>query len=192
MESKSAEFLIELFKEAYNHYRHLENQRNQYMIFYFTLLIGSVGLITAIISKENPLDHNRYFQIGVEMVLWFNLVVSAILLAATKKNGFALKRHERIIYSTANQLLSVENRGYEDFTKPYDDKHPYYESRIISTQLAIEYVIIIISALIDITFSVLLFYFRELGNARWAMAIIFIPVFIFQVIVFLKKSDKAL
>jgi len=51
-------FLKEEFNQAWSHYRHLENGRNKYVGFSFTLILGTVGFIAAILNQYDGLRIN--------------------------------------------------------------------------------------------------------------------------------------
>ena len=189
IETEKSETL--LLQHSGSHYRHLENQRNQYVGFYFTVLVGSAGLTLNIISGESFSQDSSILLVGVNLIIMFNLIIGAVLLAAIKKNGFALKMHEQVLIWAINKSLNEEKLKLDDILGDFGSHNKTLTSKVFSSQLAMEYVIVFISLLLDILYLFVCCYSLDSKIFSLPMIIILIPIVIFQIIVFRKKSYGA-
>ena len=189
IETEKSETL--LLQHSGNHYRHLENQRNQYVGFYFTVLVGSAGLTLNIISGQSFSQNSSMFLIGVNLIIMFNLIIGSVLLAAIKKNGFALKMHEQVLIWAINKSLQEEKIELDNILGKYGSQNKTLSSKVFSSQLAMEYVIIFVSILLDILYVIVCYNLIERKELSLPMIVILIPIVLFQIIVFRKRSNGA-
>jgi hypothetical protein len=82
---------MEDFKEAWAHYRHLENSRTEYLKFFFTAVLGSLGLIAAI-SKDRPFDSHWWF-LGLSLLNATLFVLTAFMYLTVRKFGAVLHHY---------------------------------------------------------------------------------------------------
>lgn len=64
--------LIEEYREAWAHYRHLETKRSTYLGFFFTFAVGVLGFIFTMLQRD-PDNHWVWFASGI--LLWILKVV---------------------------------------------------------------------------------------------------------------------
>src|SRR5262245_6145762 len=96
MEKIDLDLLMEEFKQAWEHYRHLEKARTQYINFFLTAALASAGFITSLFKNLKPESVEKAL-IGALIVIWvFNLLLLFVYVNV-KKIGFVLKYYEEVM-----------------------------------------------------------------------------------------------
>lgn len=82
LEDLPVNHLLEMYKEARSHYRHIESSRTQYLGFFFTVFLGSLGFI---ISRLEEIRTEPWTLLGTTvLVLVVNTLTTAIFMLVRK------------------------------------------------------------------------------------------------------------
>ena len=180
-------FQINVYNHSGNHYRHLENQRNDYVKFYFTFIAASVTVIQFLPKEGKGIEAT----FGVDMILIINLILGTLIYAAIKKIGFALTMHNNVLKWLGNNYLSsVKCKKIHGI----DDKfQKILDSRLLNTQLAMENSIFFILFIFDIIiiYSTVSKIEKDkifINIIIWVLVLILL---IFQFIILFKKNHSA-
>lgn len=121
--------------QNWQHHRHLESQRNQYLGFFFTALLASVGLLAALAGKQ---DFDPQVLIAVGSVLSFVLnAISFGIYAAVCKIGAVLRFYDAEIALLRRRMfkdLTVEAEGYGSRALAGLHMPPLMRTKIYSVQ----------------------------------------------------------
>ena len=97
LDEHGIELLIEEYRQAWSHYRHLEGVRERYLNFFFTLLLAVLGLgVTLIGLQSGTFVINHWNITGVLLIIWILSLLATYLFAATRKLGVVLEFYERM------------------------------------------------------------------------------------------------
>jgi len=106
-----------VWEQAWNHYRHLETMRIQYLGFFFTFLIASFYLAVGLM-KEIKYEENASIIFGLLVLTFVNFLMTIGIFTAIKKMGFSLIRYRILmkkvlekwgIYSSEELPFQVEH-----------------------------------------------------------------------------------
>ena len=67
------ELFVEEYRQAWDHFRHMENARTNYINFYFTALFAIFGLYTAIITLDLLKVGDIQILIGINLLNIFSV-----------------------------------------------------------------------------------------------------------------------
>lgn len=181
------DFQINLYNHSGNHYRHLENQRNEYVKFYFTFIAATIALIQFLPKSENSFS----VTLGIVAILLINLILGTLIYAAIKKIGFALNMHYNVLEWMGLNYLTKNK--YDEILGINEKFKKILDSRLLNTQLSMEYSIIFILFILDITIA-------SITACKICKETIFIVLLIWivvaalitlQIILLVKKNDSA-
>lgn len=134
-ENKS-KFLIEEYKTAWSHYRHLERLRNQYLGFLFAAIFAGIGLIPRILLEES-MDFR--IQIAFTMTT-LTIFLNTTIYFNVKKIGTLLSH-----YSDVYRIIRLQfynNRDYLDLKNLFDireRKHVFLKFKFLGFRTIIKY-----------------------------------------------------
>src|SRR5689334_19743569 len=89
------EMLLEEYRQAWDHYRHVENERNQHVNYFFSVTLATVGFIVAIATSGKlaaPL-----LLVGVATAAQVYLWIALTLHLNTRKLGLVLSHYLKAI-----------------------------------------------------------------------------------------------
>lgn len=86
------------------HYRHIEQERNQFLGFFFTLLVAIVGFFVAISSR---IPAWPTVAIGLTSMAAVFGLISLLILASVRKFGAALRAYDRDIERIRAALFTL-------------------------------------------------------------------------------------
>jgi hypothetical protein len=128
MDTKS--FDHEEFKQSYEHYRHLEQERSRHLAFFFTLVGGLLGLITFLVKDGKPITGLSWVLFVGGLTVVFLQILDIVVFAAIRRIGDARTQH-----AAAINLLRSKYGGTPQIVKLWKD----FENRShISVQRAAE------------------------------------------------------
>lgn len=128
----SKELLLEEFKEAWSHYRHLELSRSRYLGFFFTITIASLGLIVTFF-KDFQTQEGPWLYFGILSLLWVVNVLSLFIFCSIKKIGFVLRHYESVMEKVRG--LTYENsNAISQHLWVRNKSHPVMTMRFFSAQ----------------------------------------------------------
>jgi hypothetical protein len=90
------------------HYRHIEQERNQFLGFFFTLLVAIVGFFVAVRSRAPSWPS---LALGVAAMAALLGMISLLIFASVRKFGAALGEHDRDIARIRESLFSLVDGG---------------------------------------------------------------------------------
>lgn len=187
MDSASTDLLKQEFTEAWNHYRHLENDRTRYLGFFFTLLIASIGLLLNALATVSPTSPTPYWFVpGVFLLAWLFDALSLFIYANIKKSAFILRHYFNIMWRIRELI-------YEDPPKMHQllsvaETHPIVKSMWFSHQKLSEMLLLSACFLLDVAQAVLIALgWRHHLSPHWVvacMAVLAVALLSVQAIVF--------
>src|SRR5687767_6688225 len=86
------------------HYRHIEQERNQFLGFFFTLLVAVVGFFIAIGSRA---PSGPALAIGLTAMAAVLGTISLLIFASVRKFGAALRAYDRDIERIRESLFAL-------------------------------------------------------------------------------------
>ncbi|MFF5225921.1 hypothetical protein [Dactylosporangium sp. NPDC000521] len=86
------------------HYRHIEQERNQFLGYYFTLLVAIIGFFVAVGAQMTNWPD---VAIGVASMAWVLGMVSLLILVSVRKFGMALRAYDRDIARIRASLFAL-------------------------------------------------------------------------------------
>jgi hypothetical protein len=110
--SEALDFFKEEFKEAWSHYRHIEDQRSKYLGISFTIVLGTIGYIAAIAKYFSPYSDLPLIVIAIFPFTTCVFVFLTLLLMALVKCEHLLEFYYRSwnwirsnVYGSQSQYL---------------------------------------------------------------------------------------
>jgi hypothetical protein len=107
----SNDCLAREWEQAWNHYRHLETTRTQYLGFFFTVLIASIGLAVGLLKDVKHSDLPAVL-FGLFVLAEVVFLITLGLYTAIKKMGYVLKRYHIIIRSVRNESDFASSKDF--------------------------------------------------------------------------------
>ncbi|MEV4515683.1 hypothetical protein AB0K00_42865 [Dactylosporangium sp. NPDC049525] len=86
------------------HYRHIEQERNQFLGFFFTLLVAIVGFFVAVSSREPTWPE---LAMGLSIMAAVLGTISLLIFASVRKFGAALLAYDRDIARVRESLFEL-------------------------------------------------------------------------------------
>jgi hypothetical protein len=90
------------------HYRHIEQERNQFLGFFFTLLVAIVGFFVAVSARAPGWPR---LAVGLSAMAAVLGVISLLIFASVRKFGAALREYDRDIARIRASLLALVEAG---------------------------------------------------------------------------------
>jgi hypothetical protein len=95
-------------QQQWLHYRHIEQERNQFLGFFFTLLVAIVGFFVAVSSRAPDWPS---LAMGVTSMAALLGMISVLIFASVRKFGAALNEHDQDIARIRESLFSLLEAG---------------------------------------------------------------------------------
>jgi len=108
---KGDELLTREFDQAWNHYRHLESLRSQYLGFFFTLTIGTAAFAVPALRKPSLDQAPTVLAAGAFLTIYCLFIMTLYL--AVRKAGVVMDQYDDVIQY-------VRGHCYEN--SPHGDK----------------------------------------------------------------------
>lgn len=133
--------IVREWDQAWNHYRHLESARSQYLGFFFTVLLASVGLAISFLKDVKPADQDTVI-IGLLILTFVVFLITIGLFTSIKKMGYVLWRYE-VIINSARQEIGFPSCEEFPFNLPDMPSYPkkIFNSRLYSIQRLAEIIL---------------------------------------------------
>ncbi|MDY0279166.1 MAG: hypothetical protein RBR35_01235 [Salinivirgaceae bacterium] len=110
--------LIELYRQAWEHYRHIENSRSQYMNFFFTALFAFSGVILAFNNIEKIDFKGKEISYGVLLLYLFNVFTLYIYINIVRI-GWVLDGYTKVmndikakLFNNNSDYVNISVRNY--------------------------------------------------------------------------------
>jgi hypothetical protein len=133
------------WEQAWNHYRHLETTRTQYLGFFFTVLVASIGLAVGLLKDVKPPDLPAVL-FGLFVLAEVVFLITLGLYTAIKKTGYVLKRYETIINSVRNKSDFASSKDFPfDLSDMIDYPAAVLDAKVYSVQRTAELTLGVIS-----------------------------------------------
>ena len=105
-------------KEAWAHYRHIEQERNQFLGFFFTLIIGVVGLYSSHCGSNRTIGVDSLI-LAIDITCGALAIMSFFIYVSLKKFGAALVLYEQEVAKIRKILFAefaaVGRTDFADF-----------------------------------------------------------------------------
>ena len=161
IENPSEIHLVREWEQAWNHYRHLESSRNQYLGYYFTVLLASLSVSISLL-RDVSTDEKSTVIFGLLVLVFIVFLITTVLFVSIKKSGYVLKNYKKIINSVR---IDSFFRSSEAFPFNSSDMRGrpkvVLESDLFSVQVSAEFIL-------------------GIGSFLLLLLIIWITVFIFK------------
>ena len=136
---KAEDLLVEEFKEAWSHYRHVESTRVQYLGFFFTVVFGISGFVIAVLKDLQPSSTSclpSRLVLGLFTLGWLLFMLTILLFASVRKLGLVLRHYEGVIKQVRN-MLYPSDWHIDTVLNIRESQHPVMKMGILvfSTQL---------------------------------------------------------
>jgi hypothetical protein len=101
--------LLAEFDQAWQHYRHVENTRNQFLGFFFTISLGSAAL-------AGPTLHGKTLQVPSRLLLdtgflWTISIVAICIYVAVRRAGPVMAGYETIHWAIRERFYGNSEEG---------------------------------------------------------------------------------
>lgn len=100
--AKEIGFLAEMYQQTWNHYRHLEVQRTNYLAFFFTAALGTVGVGIPLIITGDGSSLFAKLMTALALVFVFE-ALGLFVFASLRRSGRVLKHYDEAMRSIRNQ-----------------------------------------------------------------------------------------
>lgn len=151
--SLSDAFLLEEFREAWTHFRHLETQRMDYLKFFVSLLAATAAVVAAIAARTDPVRTTTPVLLSILGATYLLASVSTLIYLAIRKLRYSLDHYRNVIQrvrimalpdgDSINRRIWIGNRA-----KPIP--------RLFGIQDGAEYLLATSAALLDICAMIVL------------------------------------
>jgi ABC-type Fe3+-siderophore transport system permease subunit len=103
---ESREFDLEEFKGAWEHCRHLEQERTRHLVFFFSLVGGLVAAVGFLFKDALSQPIPQPVFLGASAIALVLQIVAMFVFAAVKRMGTARGNHERSMRHIRRKLES--------------------------------------------------------------------------------------
>lgn len=140
LDRKAASLMIREFDQAWQHYRHIETTRNQYLGFFFTAILASLGLLASILDDVSavtePMKALSSLAIG-----WVLFVLSYFLFTSVLKMGAVLEGYEHIMGTAREYFYEVADKDETPYISRISIREnggPLFRRRLFGAQTSVE------------------------------------------------------
>jgi hypothetical protein len=129
--------------QLWDHYRHIENECNQYLGYFFAALLGSIGFFAAFLAGSRSINFG-WVIVGVAVFLHTFTAISFIIYTTVKKFGELLSIYAKLIDSARPLLYRSADPEIANMAKRLNvhaHLRPIMYTRIYSTQLNAQLII---------------------------------------------------
>lgn len=124
------------------HYRHIEQERNQFLGFFFTLLVAIVGFFVAVSARSSSWPTLAMGLAAMAAVLG---MISLLIFVSVRKFGAALHVYDRDIERIRASLSSLFETQEIDLAPEHREvsmsMHPSALQRVFDPQFAAEFIV---------------------------------------------------
>ena len=97
-------FDIEEFKEAYSHYRHLEQERSRYLAFFFTVVSGFIAVLGFLFVNDKHRVVQQDFYLVAAIIAFFLQILTLLIFIAVRAGSNARTIHGQVIACQRKKL----------------------------------------------------------------------------------------
>ena len=167
-ECSPKELLINDFEQAWNHYRHIEEQRSNLMNLFFTVILATAGFLLNFMKEiEYPIKISVI--IGIVAILFILFVFTLSTYFSVRKSKYTLRHYENVmaivrsVYYKDDEYLdsiSIRNSSIKELNSRESKTKSLFSIQINSE-------LILIGALIILTISNVLLFYYLLSISDW-------------------------
>lgn len=100
---------LRAWDQAWEHSRHLETLRGQYLGFFFAAVLGALAITSGDLASQDPASSERFaFVAGITLVLQ---VLAASLLFAVRRLGGVLQHYQAVLAEIRNEVFDALPAG---------------------------------------------------------------------------------
>jgi len=137
MDKSEIDLLLAEFREAWAHYRHMEVSRGQYLGYFFTVTLASLGYFINVLNSRAP---TRSLIMGVCLYAVVLYALDTLIFTSVKKLGINLRHYEDVIYHIRIIILKDSIR-YEPLLNIRKNSNHLRSSRIFGLQTTAEWIL---------------------------------------------------
>ncbi len=158
------------WEQAWNHYRHLESGRVQYLGFFFTAVVASVGLTVGFLKDVKPQEQAAVL-FGLYILSEFLFLITIGLFTAIKKTGCVLARYDIIMNSVRKDSGFESSEKYPfNLSDMKDYRADIFDLGVFSVQKSAEFILGVSTVILFLilSFGMLYFFFTStIGFHIW-------------------------
>lgn len=131
------------FNQVWSHYRHVENERNQFTGYFFTALLASIGFFVAFLSSTQRPNFG-WSVVGTVLFTHVFSVISFVIYSSVKKFGEVISAYAMMMHDVWPRLyLNADPKIAEmaDSLNVHRRLRPIMYSRLYSAQWNSEVII---------------------------------------------------
>ena len=123
---RAEQLLLQELDQSWEHYRHLEDTRVKYLGFYFTILLGSIGIVATIGPRvpQKP-DGIALLLVFASAYLAAFFAMNMIIYAAVRRLGVVLKSYDTIMTNIREYFRGAHGYPEQLFVRP-----PFAKTRL--------------------------------------------------------------
>jgi len=188
-ENNQDELYVEEYRQAWDHFRHMENARTNYINFYFTALFAIFGLYTAIITLDLLKVGDIQIMIGINLLNIFSVFTLYIYINIVRigwvLNGYScvIRELRKLLYKSELMPKNISIRDY----LPTEVKQKAFSIQY-SAQILLKTFMLIINILIAI--SILIYYKHFVLWKLICLLLIWIPIIAIEIIVIINARAQ--
>ena len=161
--AETRDLLLHDFDQALEHYRHIENERNTFFIFFLTLTSVAIGVIASLAARSGPNEVEILFTVAAALaavVMSVGVLVYEVsirfymLLTGYKDISIDLRARLRVGlngYPPDDELLVVP-RVQKDWKKEYESvSSPQFMTEVITGSLIVLFGLTSLAAALSVT-----------------------------------------
>ena len=148
-EGQAQELLLQEFKEAWAHYRHIENTRAAYLGYVVTAVFGVLALVGNAVKSEPPLPHWIVFSALLLLDVLCTYVYGSIrkLRSVLREYEGTISRVRQLVYKDTyaelNRVLSVRESADPAMTLPFFSVQSAAEGLLVLFQTALGVILLV-------------------------------------------------
>lgn len=146
------DLLIEEYKQAWDHFRHMENARTNYINFYFTALFAIFGLYSALLTLDLLKVGEIHIMMGISLLNIFSIFTLYIYINIVRigwvLNGYSnvIRELRKLMHSDTFLQKNISVRDY----LPSGQKKNFFSIQY-SAQILLQSFMVIVNILILIS-----------------------------------------
>lgn len=188
-------FLREEFNQAWSHYRHIESERNKFLGFAFTLILGSTGFIIAIMKDFDPTSDSLWVIIGLSVFVNLIGIILVLLLGMILKSKYLCWHYIAVWQWVRTQIYGNKDEQIKAHVDLYKQENEIFKSKTFAHQHIIAILIwIFIAAIIMVQLASFVFLWWKLDLSMriiaFTMSAILVCAICVYAIVYFRKKPK--
>ena len=169
--TRAETLMLEEYQQAWDHSRHLETIRGQYLGFFFTVALGSAAVAIPIVGAAL---NNRVRLLMFSGFLTVFFLLTSLIYISVVKFGLILGQYQRGIHLIRDYLYAESNTPEDliQWMRFRELRNPLVTSRLFSVQTAAERILRLFLFLTTFATSLVGLRLRTLQAPWWQIALV--------------------